>query len=109
GLTVCEDMWQPDPPATDLALAGAELLGNVSAVPCHLGREVAREERFVTGARCNVSFVACCKAVGGQDELIFDGHSCVLDDEGEVAARAVGFEETLLFVDVEPQAVIARR
>jgi NAD+ synthase (glutamine-hydrolysing) len=76
------------PPATDLALAGAELLVNVSASPFHVGREVEREEMFVTRARDNACFVAFCNAVGGQDELIFDGHSCVLDDEGEVVARA---------------------
>ena len=58
---------------------------------------------FVTRARDNASFVAFCNAVGGQDELIFDGHSCVLDDEGEVVARAPGFEEALLVVDVEPR------
>src|SRR3989440_5039167 len=109
GLTICEDMWQPGPPATDLALAGAELLVNVSASPFHVGREVEREEMFVTRARDNASFVAFCNAVGGQDELIFDGHSCVLDDEGEIVARAPGFEEALLVVDVEPEAVIGRR
>ncbi len=109
GLTICEDMWQPGPPATDLALAGAELLVNVSASPFHVGKEVEREEMFVTRARDNSCFVAFCNAVGGQDELIFDGHSCVLDDEGEVVARAIGFEETLLVVDVEPKAVIGRR
>jgi NAD+ synthase (glutamine-hydrolysing) len=109
GVTICEDMWQPGPPATDLALAGAELLVNISASPFHVGKEVEREEMFVTRARDNSCFVAFCNAVGGQDELIFDGHSCVLDDEGEVVARAAGFEETLLVVDVEPQGVIGRR
>src|SRR6266511_1457906 len=109
GLTVCEDMWQPGPPATDLALAGAELLVNISASPFHVSKEVEREEMFVTRARDNSCFVAFCNAVGGQDERIFDGHSCVLDDEGEVVARAGGFEETLLVVDVEPKAVIGRR
>ena len=109
GLTICEDMWQPGPPATDLALAGAELLVNISASPFHVGKEVEREEMLVTRARDNSCFVAFCNAVGGQDELIFDGHSCVLDDEGEVVARAVGFEETLLLVDVEATAVIGRR
>ena len=109
GVTICEDMWQPGPPATDLALAGAELLVNLSASPFHVGKEVEREEMFVTRARDNSCFVAFCNAVGGQDELIFDGHSCVLDDEGEVVARAVGFEETLLIVDVDPKAVLARR
>ncbi len=109
GVTICEDMWQPGPPATDLALAGAELLVNVSASPFHVGKEVEREEMFVTRARDNACFVAFCNAVGGQDELIFDGHSCVIDDEGEIVARAVGFKEELLFVDVDPTAVIGRR
>src|SRR2546425_1707507 len=109
GVTICEDMWQPGPPATDLALAGAELLVNVSASPFHVGKEVEREEMFVTRARDNACFVAFCNAVGGQDELIFDGHSCVLDDEGKVVARAVGFKEELLLVDVDPKTVIGRR
>src|ERR671925_908385 len=109
GPTVCEDMWQPGPPATDLALAGAELVVNISASPYHVGKEREREEMFVTRARDNACFVAFCNAVGGQDELIFDGHSCVLDDEGEVVARAVGFAEALLVVDVEPKAVVGRR
>jgi NAD+ synthase (glutamine-hydrolysing) len=109
GPTVCEDMWQPGPPATELALAGAELVVNISASPYHVGKEREREEMFVTRARDNACFVAFCNAVGGQDELIFDGHSCVIDDEGAILARAPGFEEALLVVDVEPKEVIGRR
>jgi NAD+ synthase (glutamine-hydrolysing) len=109
GPTVCEDMWQPGPPATDLALAGAELLLNISASPFYVGRDREREEMFVTRARDNSCFVAFCNTVGGQDELIFDGHSVVIDDEGAVLARAPGFEEALLVVDVEPSEVIGRR
>src|SRR5712692_5031499 len=109
GPTVCEDMWQPGPPATDLALAGAELLVNISASPFHVGKEVEREEMFVTRARDNSCFVAFCNTVGGQDELIFDGHSVVLDDQGEVLARAAGFEEELLVVDIDPAAAVGRR
>jgi NAD+ synthase (glutamine-hydrolysing) len=109
GLTICEDMWQPGPPATDLALAGAELLVNISASPFYVGRDREREEMFVTRARDNSCFVAFCNTVGGQDELIFDGHSVVIDDEGTVLARAPGFEEALLVVDVEPKEVIGRR
>jgi NAD+ synthase (glutamine-hydrolysing) len=109
GPTVCEDMWQPGPPATDLALAGAELLVNISASPYHVGKEREREEMFVTRARDNACFVAFCNAIGGQDELIFDGHSVVIDDEGSVIARAPGFEETLLVVDVDPKEVVGRR
>jgi NAD+ synthase (glutamine-hydrolysing) len=109
GLTICEDMWQPGPPATDLALVGAQLIVNLSASPFHVGKEREREEMFAARARDTSSFVAFVNAVGGQDELVFDGHSVVLDDEGEVLARAPGFAEALLVVDVEPTAVIGRR
>ncbi len=109
GVTICEDMWQPGPPATDLALAGAQLLVNVSASPFHVGKDREREEMFAARARDNSAFVALCNMVGGQDELVFDGHSVVLDDEGEVLARAPGFEEALLVVDLDPTAAIGRR
>ena len=109
GPTICEDVWQPGPPATDLALAGAELIVNLSASPYHVGKAEDREEMLVTRARDNSCFLAFCNTVGGQDELIFDGHSVVLDDEGEVIARAPGFEETLLVVDVDPTEAIGRR
>jgi NAD+ synthase (glutamine-hydrolysing) len=102
-------MWQPGPPATDLALAGAELIVNISASPFHVGRERMREEMFRTRARDMVSYVAFCNLVGAQDELVFDGHSVVIDDEGEVIARAQGFEEELLIVEIDPAAVVARR
>src|SRR6266516_3093304 len=109
GPTVCEDVWQPGPPATDLALAGAQLIANISASPFHVGKDREREEMLRVRARDNSCFVAFCNAVGGQDELIFDGHSVVIDDEGEVVARAPGFEECLLVVDVEPAEAIGRR
>jgi len=109
GVTVCEDMWQPGPPATELALAGAHLLVNVSASPFHVGKDREREEMFRTRARDNNVFVAFCNTVGGQDELIFDGHSALIDDEGAVVARAPGFEEALLVADVDPASVVGRR
>jgi NAD+ synthase (glutamine-hydrolysing) len=109
GPTVCEDIWQPGPPATDLSLAGAHLLVNISASPFHVGKAEDREEMLVTRARDNACYVAFCNLVGGQDELVFDGHSVVLDDEGEVLARAPGFEETLLVVDLDPTEAVGRR
>ena len=109
GPTICEDVWQPGPPATDLALAGAQLIANISASPFHVGKDREREEMLRVRARDNSCFFALCNAVGGQDELIFDGHSVVLDDEGEVLARAAGFEEELLVVDIDPVAAIGRR
>src|SRR5213078_1975440 len=109
GVTICEDMWQPGPPATELALAGAQVLVNLSASPFHLLRDREREEMFATRARDNSCFVAFCNAVGGQDELIFDGHSLVLDEEGHVIARGPAFEEALLVVDIEPTDAVGRR
>ncbi len=109
GPTICEDVWQPGPPATDLALAGAMLLVNLSASPFHVGKAEEREEMLVTRARDNAVYVGFCNLVGGQDELVFDGHSVVLDDEGEVVARAPGFEEALLLVDLDPTEVVGRR
>jgi NAD+ synthase (glutamine-hydrolysing) len=109
GPTICEDVWQPGPPATDLALAGATLLVNLSASPFHVGKAEDREEMLVTRARDNAAYVAFCNLVGGQDELVFDGHSVVLDDEGEVIARAPGFEEALVVVDLDPTEALGRR
>jgi NAD+ synthase (glutamine-hydrolysing) len=109
GPTICEDVWQPGPPATDLALAGAQLLVNLSASPFHVGKAEHREEMLVTRARDTSSYLAFCNLVGAQDELVFDGHSVVLDDAGELVARAPGFEEHLLVVDVEPAFAMGRR
>jgi NAD+ synthase (glutamine-hydrolysing) len=109
GPTICEDIWQPGPPATDLTLAGAQLLVNASASPFHVGKAEDREEMLVTRARDNAAYLAFCNLVGGQDELVFDGHSAVMDDEGDVLARAPGFEEALLVVDVDPLEAIGRR
>jgi NAD+ synthase (glutamine-hydrolysing) len=109
GITICEDVWQPGPPAADLALAGAQLLVNLSASPYHVGKAEEREEMLVTRARDTASFFAFCNLVGGQDELVFDGHSVVLDDAGEVLARAPGFEEHLLVCDVAPELAMGRR
>ncbi|MEP7224896.1 MAG: NAD+ synthase [Actinomycetota bacterium] len=109
GPTICEDVWQPGPPATDLALAGAQLIVNLSASPFHVGKAEEREEMLVTRARDTSAYLAFCNMVGGQDELVFDGHSVVLDPSGDVIARAPGFQEHLLVVDIEPADAIGRR
>jgi NAD+ synthase (glutamine-hydrolysing) len=109
GPTVCEDIWQPGPPATDLALAGAHVIANISASPFHVGKGQEREEMLVTRARDNACWVVLVNAVGGQDELIFDGHSLVIDEEGEIVARAPAFEEALLVVDIDATTAVARR
>jgi NAD+ synthase (glutamine-hydrolysing) len=109
GPTVCEDIWQPGPPATDLALAGAHVIANISASPFHVGKGLEREEMLITRARDNTCWVVLVNAVGGQDELIFDGHSVVIDEEGVVVSRAPSFEEALLVVDIDASTAIARR
>jgi NAD+ synthase (glutamine-hydrolysing) len=108
GLTVCEDLWQPSPPATESAAAGANVLVNLSASPFHVGKDAEREEMFAARARDNGCALAFCNAVGGQDELVFDGNSFVLDPEGNVLARAPGFDEAMLIVDLgEPGPLAA--
>ena len=109
GPTVCEDIWQPGPPATDLALAGAHVVANISASPFHLGKGAEREEMLATRARDNSCWIAFVNAVGAQDELIFDGHSLVLDQDGRIVARAPAFEEALIVVDVDATTAIGRR
>jgi NAD+ synthase (glutamine-hydrolysing) len=105
GITICEDMWIPGSPTSDLASAGAELVVNLSASPFHVGRAQEREAIFSARARENGVRVALCNTVGGQDELVFDGHSLVIGSDGAVLARAAGFEEALFVVDLEqPEA-----
>jgi NAD+ synthase (glutamine-hydrolysing) len=109
GLTVCEDLWEPGPPATDEALAGATLITNISASPYHAGKGSERERMFSQRARDNLACVAFCGLVGGQDELVFDGHSCVIDHTGQTIARAAQFREELLVCDVDLDAAAAAR
>jgi NAD+ synthase (glutamine-hydrolysing) len=109
GLTVCEDIWEPGPPATSEALAGAEVIVNLSASPYHRGKGPERERMLVQRARDNLVAVLFCNLVGGQDELVFDGHSLAIDQDGEILARAPQFEESLVMCTVDPGAVAAAR
>ena len=102
GLTICEDIWMPGGPA-DWAAAegGAELLVNLSASPYHRDKGRERESLFAARCRRQRCGLAFCNAVGGQDELVFDGHSLVIGPDGTVIARGAQFEEELLVVDIE--------
>jgi len=102
GLTICEDIWQPGPPLSDEALAGARVIVNLSASPYHAGKGAERERMIAQRAKDELAAVAFCALVGGQDELVFDGHSVVVDHEGVVLARAPQFDEALLVADVDP-------
>jgi NAD+ synthase (glutamine-hydrolysing) len=109
GLTICEDVWEPGPPASEEALAGATVLVNLSASPYHQGKGLERERMLIQRARDTISTVLFCNLVGGQDELLFDGHSLVIDHEGQVVARARQFEEELLLADVDLEGPRALR
>ncbi len=109
GLTICEDIWEPGPPASLEARAGATLIVNVSASPYHRGKGLERERMLAQRARDNLCAIAFCALVGGQDELVFDGHSLVLDHEGETIARAGQFTEELLFATIDLEAAQTQR
>jgi len=95
GITVCEDIWAPEPTEATAA-AGARVVVNLSASPYHHGKGMEREEMIVRLARDNRVTMAFCNLVGGQDELVFDGHSLVVTPDGEVVARGPQFEEALV-------------
>src|ERR687886_310984 len=109
GLTVCEDIWEPGPPATTEALAGAQVIVNLSASPYHAGKPLEREQMLVQRARDNIAAVVFCNLVGGQDELVFDGHSVAIDPAGEIVARAPQFEESFTVCTLDLGAVATRR
>jgi NAD+ synthase (glutamine-hydrolysing) len=109
GLTICEDIWSPGPPESDEALAGASLIVNISASPYHAGKGLERERMIIQRARDNLCAVAFCNLVGGQDELVFDGHSLVVDHEGTVLARGPQFGEGLVLANVDLQAAVTAR
>ncbi len=105
GVNVCEDIWLPDGPTTVQAAAGAEVIVNINASPFHMGKSRQREQMLATRARDHQVIVTYTNMVGGQDELVFDGNSVILDQTGEVIARASAFEEDLLVADLNGQAV----
>jgi NAD+ synthase (glutamine-hydrolysing) len=100
-VTICEDAWSATGPVLTQAAGGAELVVNLNASPYHAGRVHEREAMLTTrGADAGVPIVYA-NLVGGQDELVFDGASMVVDGTGRVVARARQFVEDLLVVDLE--------
>jgi NAD+ synthase (glutamine-hydrolysing) len=95
GVTVCEDIWAPEPAAATAA-AGAEVIVNLSASPYHHRKGSERERMIRALARDNGVTMAFCNLVGGQDELVFDGHSLIAAPSGEVTARGAQFDEALV-------------
>ncbi|MBI4402161.1 MAG: NAD+ synthase [Nitrospirae bacterium] len=109
GVNICEDIWFPEGPTRAQAAAGAEVIVNINASPFHVGKSRFREQMLATRARDNGVIVTYTNMVGGQDELVFDGNSLVLDQTGEVILRGKAFEEDLLVVDLNVAAVARNR
>ncbi|HET8819991.1 MAG TPA: NAD+ synthase [Thermoleophilaceae bacterium] len=109
GLSICEDIWEPGPPAMTEALAGAQVIVNLSASPYRAGVGARRERMLVQRAVDNLTAVVFVNTVGGQDELVFDGHSLAIDQDGELIARAPQFQEALTFCTIDPRAITAAR
>ncbi|MEM6260418.1 MAG: NAD+ synthase [Planctomycetota bacterium] len=110
GISICEDLWNDqdtftrrlyhDNPVDKLATAGAQLFINCSASPYIVRKHAFRLKLMANVARKHKIPMAYCNQVGGNDELVFDGNSCVLDAKGNIIAHAKDFEEDLLVADV---------
>ena len=109
GINICEDIWYETGPATAQAYAGAEVIINISASPYHCGKGTFRERMVATRAADNVAVFAHCNLVGGQDELVFDGNSIILDEKGRLIARGRQFEEDLIVADLDIESVFRTR
>lgn len=99
-VNICEDIWHRDGPAAKQAAQGASLIININSSPYHAGRIKEREDIVRAQAKDNGVFISYANLVGGQDELIFDGQSMIVDPSGKIIKRAEPFKEDLLLCDL---------
>jgi NAD+ synthase (glutamine-hydrolysing) len=109
GINICEDIWYESGPASTQTYSGAEVIINISASPYHFGKADFRERMIATRAADNVAIFAFNNLVGGQDELVFDGNSLILDEKGELIARGKYFKEDLIMADLDVENVFRTR
>ena len=102
GLSVCEDAWEPGEPWVSYAAERVPVVININGSPYHRGKRSERLEICRERARETGAWIVYVNAVGGQDELVFDGASMVVSPEGQLAHHAASFEEELLVVDLQP-------
>jgi NAD+ synthase (glutamine-hydrolysing) len=105
GITICEDMWYEAGPAIVQAYAGAKVLINISASPYHAGKGLFRERMLSTRASDSIAIVVHSNLVGGQDELVFDGNSLIINEKGQLIARGKQFEEDFVVTDLDVESV----
>jgi NAD+ synthase (glutamine-hydrolysing) len=101
GINICEDIWHRDGPACMQSRAGAECIININASPYERGKPETRKKILFDRATENDVLIAYLNTVGGQDELVFDGMSMVVDHTGRVIARGRQFEEEMMVVDLD--------
>jgi NAD+ synthetase len=108
GITICEDIWTEDyleipfydrNPVDELAGKGIDLILNLSASPYHLGKPAQRRSMIGAIARSTKVPVVYCNAIGGHDQLVFDGHSLVIGSNGRTITQFAGFEESCRTID----------
>ncbi|MER3445512.1 MAG: NAD+ synthase [Candidatus Dadabacteria bacterium] len=110
GVNICEDIWYPGDPTREQAILGdAQVIINISSSPYYASKVKSREQMLSVRASDYSVVVVFCNLVGGQDELVFDGHSVVIGETGKVIARAPGFREDLLIADISPDRVFRSR
>ena len=100
GLLICEDAWQPEPMAA-AARAGAELVIVINASPFDTGKQAQREALLAARAKETGCAIAYLNMVGGQDEVVYDGASLLVNGDGKVAARAPAFVDALLWAEFD--------
>jgi NAD+ synthase (glutamine-hydrolysing) len=109
GVNICEDIWYPGGPTQVQALAGAHIIINLSASPYHAGKWRDRERMIATRAEDHAVAIAYVNLVGGQDELVFDGNSLIVDERGQVMARGKTFDEDFIVADINTDRVFKER
>jgi len=107
GLSICEDIWIPDGPIVDEVNDGAMVLVNISSSPYNVMKGTSREKMIQTRASDLRTAIVYANTVGGQDELVFDGHSFVVDENGTTIARANDFEEEIIFADIDIPNIVS--
>jgi len=110
GVNVCEDIWVSGGPSEEQVVrGGAEVILNLSASPYHANKADERRKMISTRATDNLAVVCYVNLVGGQDEIVFDGSSLILDEKGRVLAEGAPFEEDLVVADVDLDQVFKAR
>ena len=109
GVNICEDIWMPNGPLRSQALSGAEVIININASPYYKGKWKFRRHMLTARASDNLAIVAYNNMVGGQDELVFDGHGMIMNEQGKLIAQGPQFREALIVSDLDLESVFHAR